>query len=45
MSFSKNAIEERIKSIMKTKKATISQTVGSITLVFIIVALFVTFTP
>lgn len=42
--FSKNAIEERIKSIMKTKKATIGLTVGSLVLVLIIMTLFVTST-
>ncbi|MDE6318382.1 MAG: M56 family metallopeptidase, partial [Lachnospiraceae bacterium] len=40
--FSKNAIEVRIKSIMKTKKATIGLTVGSLVLVLIIITLFVT---
>ncbi|MCM1050288.1 MAG: M56 family metallopeptidase [Clostridiales bacterium] len=43
-SFSKNAIEERIKSIMKTKKATMGLTVGSIALILVVVALFVTST-
>lgn len=41
-SFSKNAIEERIRSIMKTKKATIGLTVGSLALVLIVILLFVT---
>ncbi len=42
--FSKNAIEERIKSIMKIKKATIGLTVCSLVLVLIIITLFVTST-
>lgn len=40
--FSKNAIEERIRSIMKAKKATVSLTIGSLLLVIIIITLFVT---
>ena len=40
--FSKNAIEERIRSIMKTKKVTMGLTVGSMILVLIIITLFVT---
>lgn len=43
-SFSKNAIEERIKSIMKIKKATIGLTAGSLALVLIIITLFITST-
>lgn len=40
--FSKNAIEVRIRSIMKTKKATMGLTVGSLVLLLIIITLFVT---
>lgn len=40
--FSKNAVEERIRSIMKIKKTTIGLTVGSLALVLIIITLFVT---
>ncbi len=40
--FSKNAIEERIRSIMKTKKATIGLAAGSLSLVLVIITLFAT---
>lgn len=40
--FSKNAIEERIRSIMKTKKTTMGLAVGSLVLIIIIITLFVT---
>lgn len=40
--FSKNAIEERIRSIMKTKKATAGLVVGSLALVLVIITLFAT---
>ena len=42
--FSKNAIEERIRSIMKIKKATMGLTIGSLILVLVIITLFVTST-
>lgn len=42
--FSKNAVEGRIRSIMKTKKATVGLTIGSLLLVIIIITLFVTST-
>ncbi len=42
--FSKNAIEERIRSIMKIKRATMGLTIGSLLLVVIIITLFVTST-
>ncbi len=41
-SFSENAIEKRIRSIMKTKKATIGLTISSMALVLAVMVLFVT---
>ena len=40
--FSKNAVEERVRSIMKIKKTTIGLTVGSLALVLILLTLFLT---